>query len=158
MDENGIVDQPRVVYGFLMDDFLRIASVSELNLHFVNSYFTHPDDALDPERGAEQGWEAMKRRFDDYLTWLHNSAPGLRNLTGTEASGAVQRFAAAAPHTELADGNLKITIENFYDEVQLIVRFNEKLPGEVRGGELIHLTGGLYLLKATQAEVDITLK
>ncbi len=158
VDENGVVDQPRVVYGFIMDDFLTMAAVSELNLHFINSHFTHPDDALDPERGAQLGWSEMKRRFDGYLSWLYDSAPGLRNLTGTEASAAVQRFVAVSPRTEYTDDGVKITIGNFCDEAQFLVRFNEKLPDNVTGGELTHLTGGLYLLRAAADAVDITLK
>ncbi len=158
VDENGIVDQPRVVYGFIMDDFLTMAAVSELNLHFINSHFTHPDDALDPERGAELGWSEMKRRFDGYLSWIYDSAPGLRNLTGTEASAAVQRFVSVSPKTEYTDNGVKITIGNFCDEAQFLVRFNEKSPESVTGGELTHLTGGLYLLRATADTVDITLK
>ena len=158
MDENGVVDQPRVISGFILDDFQNIAAISELNLHFVNSHFTHPDDALDPERGAELGWEEMKRRFDGFLTWLYGSAPGLRNMTGTETSAAVQRYIAAVPTTEIYEDSVKITIDHFYDELYLLVRFNQKQPDEVSGGVLTHLTGDLYLLLANEAAVDITLK
>lgn len=158
VDKNGIVDQPRVISGFILDNFQNLAAISELNLHFANSHFTHPDDALDPERGAELGWGEMKRRFDGYLTWLYESAPGLRNLTGTEASAAVQRFAAVSPITEYTDSGIKITIGNFCDEAQFLVRFNEKLPENVVGGKLTHLTGGLYLLCAVTDTVEITLK
>ena len=158
VEESGVVDQPRVISGFILDDFQNIAAVSELNLHFVNSHFTHPDDALDPERGAELGWGEMKRRFDNFLSWLYTSAPGLRNMTGTEASAAVQRYIAAAPRCEVQDDSVKITVDNFYDEVQLLVRFNEGVPDEISGGTLTHLTGGLYLVSATESIVDITLK
>ena len=158
VDKNGAVDQPRVISGFIMDDFMNIAAVSELNFHFINSHFTHPDDALDPERGAELGWGEMKKRFDSYLSWLYTSAPGLRNLTGTEASGAVQRFAAVSPRVTLGEGELKISIGNFYDEAQFIIRFNEGDPERVAGGELEHITGDIYLLCATNPEVHIILK
>jgi hypothetical protein len=158
VDANGVVDQPRVISGFILDDFQNISAISELNLHFINSHFTHPDDALDVERGAELGWEEMKRRFENFLSWLYTSAPGLRNLTGTEASAAVQRYAASAPRTEIYENNVKVTIDNFYDELYLLVRFNEKTPEDVSGGTLTHLTGDLYLLSATEAVVDITLK
>ena len=158
VNQNGVVDQPRIIYGFIMDDFMNIAAVSELNLHFINTHFTHPDDALDPERGAQLGWEEMKRRFSSFLSWLYTSAPGLRNMTGTEASAAVQRYVAAVPHTQVGGNGVRISIENFYDEVQLLARFNNGTPDEVRGATLTHLTGGLYLISATEAVVDITLK
>ena len=155
VDENGVVDQPRIISGFILDDFQNIAAISELNLRFVNSHFTHPDDALDPERGAELGWEEMKRRFDGFLDWLYTSAPGLRNLTGTEASAAVQRYIAAAPVTELYEGGAKITIDNMYDEAWFLVRFNGQTPANVQGGTLTQLTDSLYLLYAYKSIVNI---
>ena len=157
VDENGIVDQPRIISGFILDNFQNIAAVSELNLRYINSHFTHPDDALDEERGALLGWEEMKRRFDGFLSWLYTSAPGLRNLTGTEVSGAVQRYVAIAPRTEIFEDHVEITINNFYDEAFLLVRFNEKTPSRVSGGTLTHVTGDLYLLSATSGFVEITL-
>jgi len=158
VDKNGIVDQPRVISGFILDDFQSLAAVSELNLHFINSHFTHPDDALDPERGAELGWGEMKKRFNSFLSWLYGSAKGLRNMTGTETSAAVQRYVAASAKTEIYEDCVKITIDNFYDEVQMLVRFNEKTPENVKGATLTHQTGGLYLLAATEPVVEITLK
>ena len=158
VDENGTVDQPRIISGFILDSFQNIAAISELNMHYINSHFTHPDDALDEDRGAILGWEEMKSRFDGFLSWLYGSAPSLRNLTGTEASGAVQRYVAASPNTEVTDESVKITIDNFYDELYMLVRFNEKQPGKVKGGSLSHLTGDLYLLWATENTVEIKLK
>jgi hypothetical protein len=141
-----------------MDKFQNIVAISELNMHLVNSHFTHPDDARDAERGALLGWEEMKRRFDDFLSWLYTSAPTLRNTTGTEASAAVQRYVAAVPHTVVGEGNVTITIDNFYDDAQLLVRFNTGTPVDVQGGTLTHMTGDLYLLAATQSVVEITLE
>ena len=157
INENGVVDQPRIISGFILDDFQSIAAISELNMHFVNSHFTHPDDALDEERGAELGWEEMKKRFNDYLSWLYTSAPTLRNMTSTEASAAVQRYVAAVPHTVTTEDRVVITIDNFYDEAQLLVRFNTGTPTDVQGGTLTHMTGDLYLLSASQSVVNITL-
>lgn len=158
VDGNGVVDQPRVISGFILGSFQNLAAVSELNMHFVNSHFTHPDDALDPERGAELGWAEMKRRFESFLTWLYSSAPNLRNMTGTEASAAVQRYIAIAPRVEVSEGTAKITIDNFYDEAQLLVRFNEGTPESISGGTMTHLTGDLYHIVAIKDTVDIILK
>ena len=158
VNESGVVDQPRIISGFILDSFQNLAAISELNMHFVNTHFTHPDDALDKERGAELGWEEMKNRFDGFLSWLYTSAPTIRNMTGTEASAAVQRFVAIVPHTITTEDKVVITIDNFYDDAQLLVRFNSGIPTDVRGGTLTHLTGDLYLLSATQSVVDITLE
>ena len=156
--KNGVVDQPRIISGCDINDFMKIAAISELNLHFVNDHFTHPDDALDPERGAELGWETMKAKFNEFLSWLYGSAPSLRNLTGSELSAAVQRFVAVAPECETYDDKMIITLDNFYDEAQLFVRFNTKIPDTVSGGTLTHLTGDLYLLVADKQTVTVSFK
>ena len=156
VDENGVVDQPRIISGCDVDDFMTMGAFSELNLHYINNHFTHPDDALDPERGAELGWGELYRRFDDFLGWLYGSSPELRNLTSTEFSGAVQRFAAVTPHVEKNQDNMVLTIENFHDQAFFMARFNEKKPAHIKGGKLTHITGNLYLIEAGQEIVTVT--
>ncbi len=158
VDANGVVDQPRIISGCDIDDFMELGALSELNMHYVNDHFTHPDDALDPERGALMGWEELYRRFDEFLSRLYTAAPNIRNFTGTELSAAVQRFAAVTPHTEITDKTMRVTIDNFYDNAQFLVRFNEEQPATVEGGTLTHLTGNLYNLEATEAVVTISFK
>ncbi len=156
VDENGVVDQPRIISGCDLDDFMTMGAISELNMHYVNNHFTHPDDALDVERGAELGWKELRNRFDNYLNWLYTSAPNIRNFTGTEFSAAVQRFVAVAPKTQFFDDKMVIEIENFYDDAQFLIRFNEKKADTVTGGKLTHLTGNLYLLEADKDFVTIS--
>ena len=158
VDENGVVDQPRIISGCDLDDFMKLGAMSELNMHYVNNHFTHPDDALDIERGAELGWKELKNRFDNYLDWLYKSAPNIRNFTGTEFSAAVQRFAAVAPKIEMYEDKVVVQIENFYDDAQFLIRFNEKKSDTITGGRLTHLTGNLYLLEADRETVTISFK
>lgn len=156
VDENGIVSQPRIISGCEVDNHMRIAALSELNFHYVNNHFTHPDDALDPERGAELGWKEMYKRFEEFLHWLYTAAPGLRNFTGSELSAATQRFVAVTPHVITNEDSMEIGLEYFQDNAQLMLRFNEKKPNQVTGGTLTHLTGDLYLLDAINDTVTIT--
>ena len=93
--EDGIVEQPRIISGAVIDDYMQMAALSELNMHFVNSHFMHPDDLLDEDRGAALGWEKLKKRLDEYMTWLNESTEELRNFTGSELAGAVQRYGKA---------------------------------------------------------------
>lgn len=153
----GIVAQPRIISGCDLTPYMKIAAMSELNFHYVNSHFTHPDDSLDPDRGAEMGWEALKAHFQDYLDWLYTSAPNIRNFTGSEMSAAIQRYVALAVSTEVSQDRVEITLGNFYDEAQLMVRFNDQTPGEVTGGSLEQLTDTLYVLHAYSPNVTITL-
>lgn len=155
--DSGVIHQPRIVSGCKLSPYMELASISELNMHLVNSHFTHPDDSLDPERGAELGWKALSEAFAGYLDWLYTAVPSLRNFTGSEMAAAVQRFVSLSLSYETSGDTLSINLGNFYDEAYLLVRFNEQQPDTVEGGSLEKLTDSLYLLKATQPAVTITL-
>ena len=153
--EDGIVEQPRIISGAVIDDYMQMAALSELNMHFVNSHFMHPDDLLDEDRGAALGWEKLKKRLDEYMTWLNGSAEELRNLTGSELAGAVQRYGALTVDKEITEKEIRLHLGNLYDEAYLMVRINEGEPGEVTGGELVNIIGNLYLLRAEESDVVI---
>ncbi len=155
---DGRVHLPRIISGCSLTDFMKLALVSELNFHFVNSHFTHPDDALDPDRGAELGWEKLSDKFNEYLDYLYAAAPTIRNFTGSETTAAIQRYAALNVRKKLNGDTLKLDIGNFYDEGYFFIRFNEREYKSIYGGSLTHLTGDLYLLRADKSEVTIKLK
>lgn len=156
---DGIVEQPRIVSGGMVDDFyMRLAAASELNMHYVSTHFMHPDDLLDPDRGAKEGWEVYKGGLIDYLDWLTKSAPDLRHQTGSECSGAIQRFSSVTVSVDTSDDAWTLSLGNFHDEAWLMFRANNGEPGTVSGGELTHLTGNLYLVKATDKTVTIERK
>ena len=156
--DDGIVEQPRIISGAILDDYMQMAAVSELNMHFVNSHFMHPDDLLDEDRGAKLGWEKLKNRLEEYMDWLYDSAPELRNLTGSELSGAIERYGALTYEKNVTDKSVELKLDHFYDEAYLMLRFNDGIPGKVTGGELEHVTGNLYLLHAVNDEVTIEKK
>ena len=153
--KDGIVEQPRIISGAIIDNYMKMAALSELNMHFVNSHFIHPDDLLDEDRGAALGWEKMKGNLADYMDWLVDSAPSLRQLTGSELSGAIQRYGAVTFTKTVTERSIELKLKNFYDEAYFMVRINEGTPGEVSGGKLTHLTGNLYLLQAKKPTVTI---
>lgn len=153
--ENGIVHQPRLVSSFKLTPFMQLVAVSELNHHFVNSHFTHPDDPLDPERGAELGWEQLKKDFSAYLSWLRDSAPPLRNFTGSELSAAVQRFSAISYKQTMLEDRMELDLQGFYDDAQFMIRLNEKIFDHAEGGKVTHLIGDLYLLEAQSDKITI---
>ena len=153
--KDGIVEQPRIISGAIIDDYMKMAALSELNMHFVNSHFIHPDDLLDEDRGAALGWEKMKSNLAEYMDWLVDSAPSLRQLTGSELSGAIQRYGAVTFTKTVTEQSIELKLKNFYDEAYFMVRINEGTPGEVSGGKLTHLTGNLYLLQAKEPTVTI---
>lgn len=153
---DGIVEQPRIVSGGMVDDsYMRLAAVSELNMHYVSTHFMHPDDLLDSDRGAKEGWEVYKGGLTNYLEWLTKSAPDLRRQTGSECSGAIQRFSSVTVSVDTSADAWTLSLGNFHDEAWLMFRANNGEPGAVTGGELTHLTGNLYLLKANDKTVTI---
>lgn len=153
--EDGIVETPRVISGCDIDGYMKIAALSELNMHYVNSHFLHPDDLLDEDRGASQGWERLKEKWMDYLDWLTESAGEIRSLTGSEMAGAVQRYDCVSLNKEITEKEVCLTVNGFYDEAYFFLRMNEGEPGQITGGTLTPLVGDLYLLKAEQEEIRI---
>ena len=89
------------------------------------------------------------------MTWLNESAEELRNLTGSELAGAVQRYGALTVDKEITEKEIRLHLGHLYDEAYLMVRINEGKPGDVTGGELVNITGNLYLLCAEESEVVI---
>lgn len=156
---DGIVEQPRIVSGGMVDDsYMRLAAVSELNMHYVSTHFMHPDDLLDPDRGAKEGWEFYKGGLTDYLEWLTKSAPDLRRQTGSDCSGAIQRFSSVTVSVDTSADAWTLSLGNFHDEAWLMFRTNNGEPGAVTGGEITHLKGDLCLVKATDKTVTIARK
>ena len=153
--EDGIVEQPRIISGAIIDDYMQMAALSELNMHFVNTHFMHPDDLLDEDRGAALGWEKLKNRLDEYMTWLNEAAPALRNLTGSQLSGAIERYGALTVEKDITDKEVHLHLGNFYDQAYLMVRMNKGIPVRVTGGDLTQAAGNLYLLNAEQEDVYI---
>ena len=157
--EDGVVEQPRIVSGSMVGDtYMRLAAMSELNMHYVSTHFMHPDDLLDVDRGAVEGWAAYKKGLEDYLKWLEDAAPDLRMATGTECSASIQRYAQLTVEMDATDEEWTLHLGNFVDEAWLFFRANKGEPGRVTGGELTHLTGNLYLLKADADTVRIQRK
>lgn len=153
--EDGMVESPRVISGCVLNDYMRMVALSELNMHFINSHFLHPDDLLDVDRGAKIGWEKLKGNLDNYMEWLYQSAPSIRNLTGSEGAGAIQRYSTVTLEKEVKKDVIELKFNHFYDEAYFMIRMNEGTPGKVEGGSLDHVTGNLYLLHATEANVTI---
>ncbi|MFT8837896.1 DUF2194 domain-containing protein [Liquorilactobacillus satsumensis] len=160
VSKDGIVNQPRIISGALFDKYNKLAAFSELNMHYVNTHFMHPDDLLDVDRGAKLGWNKLKNNLASYMEWLFTAAPGIRNLTGSELSGAIERYSAAVvTKKEVTATEVKLELGNLYDESYLMVRLNEGgKPQGVEGGTLRHVTGDLYLLRATSRNVTINLR
>ena len=159
---DGLINFPRLTSGcYPFDDpddvTAKWAMMCELNLHFVHSHFVHPDDMLDPDRGATRGWRSMVKSFEEYLAWLTQFP--IRQMTAREAGPAVQRWDSLTVHTtSLTDKEMVLDLDAFYDEAWLMIRVNDSIPTTVVGGSLTKITNSLYLLKANAAHITISLE
>lgn len=64
------------------------------------------------------------------MDWLYDSAPELRNLTGSELSGAIERYGALTYEKNVTDKSVELKLDHFYDEAYLMLRFNEGDTGQ----------------------------
>lgn len=160
--KDGFINIPRIASGYFPLDIDEDEEqglwiiLNELNLHFINSHFIHPDDVMDPERGAGKGWKQLYKSFEEFVSWLDKFP--LRKMTAQEAAAAVQRFDNLTVHTTLLDHSIILDLDGFIDEAYLLVRVNEGTPGEISGGSLTPVRGTLYLLKAENAHISINLE
>ena len=152
---DGIVEIPRVTSGEIASADEEFLALSELNLHYVNSHFIHPDDVTDEARGADKGWAAMRNGLEAHMTWVDQNAPGIRHLTGSGMAGAVQRYAMVTPQVSEDDSAMSIHLDGYLDGTYLFVRLSDSKPASVTGGTLRQVTDSLYLLDARTADVTI---
>ena len=160
VDENGMILTPRITSGCNFDESMKMSALSELNMHYVASHAMSPLDVLNPDAGAELGWPALYETLENYEKWLEGAAGNIRKHTGSEAAAAVQRFYYAAIDGKPAESGTDFYIDNFQDEAWFLIRFNKWEPeaDKTEGGELFHLTGNLYLLKAEAESISVVKK
>lgn len=159
VSEDGIVETPRITSGAVMDEHMYLIAFSELNFHYVQSHFIHPDDVLDEDRGASLGWKTMKANLDAYLQYIYDSAPGIRNVTGSGMADAVEDFDLLTLDRRKTERGLSFDIGGFRERASFLVRVREgSVIGSVTGATVQNITGNLYLLEADAAHVDIILE
>lgn len=159
VSEDGIVETPRITSGAIMDDHMYLIAFSELNFHFVQSHFIHPDDVLDEDRGAALGWSAMKANLDAYLQYIYSSAPMIRNVTGSGMADAVEDFDLLTLDRKKTPEGLSFEIGGFSGKASFLVRVQEgSVIGSANGAAVQKVNGNLYLLEASSSHVDIILE
>jgi hypothetical protein len=154
---DGIIELPRITLGYELNEYMIWSLINELSLHYVNSHFTHPDDILSADRNEQKrGWQYLLSTFEEYVKWLSESSPGLRNVTAKTGAMAVQRYDRLEVKTEFEENEMYvITLGNFYDEAWLMMRSIKK-PVIVDGGKITQVTTDLYLIEALEPNIKIT--
>lgn len=160
VDEDGMIMTPRVTSGSYIDSYMKMCTLSELNMHYIVSHAISSIDVINPDAGAEYGWPVMVESLEEYIQWIMTAAPELRKQIGSETAAAVQRFWYIDIEEKQTENGVDFILGNFKDEAWFMVRFNRWEPDldNIEGGELVHLTGNLYLLKAETENVSIIRK
>lgn len=160
VDADGMIMTPRITSGSYIDSYMKMCTLSELNMHYIVSHAISPTDVINPDAGAEFGWPTMLESLEEYVQWVKNAAPGLRQQIGSETAAAVQRFWYINIEEKEIENGVEFTLDNFKDEAWFMIRLNKWEPDmdNIEGGELVNLTSNLYLLKAEAESIRITRK
>lgn len=155
VEEDGVISTPRITSGCIIDDYQMLVALSELNFQFVQSHFTHPDDTMDEDRGAASGWKYMSDSLEQYLDWVYQSAPGIRNVTGSGMGRAVERYDRLTLAREYTDEGIRLKLGSFSGEASFLMRINNGTIERTSGCSFEHISGSIYLLTAVSDEVMI---
>ncbi|MCE1255209.1 MAG: DUF2194 domain-containing protein [Anaerolineae bacterium] len=151
---DGIIEMPRISAGYWIGEYTRWAIINELSLHYVNSHFVHPDDVLDGMRSAGKPWKELRNDFEQFVQWIVNSTPGMRQMTAEDGLKAVQRYSRLKVNTIQDQNQTVIQLGNFYDEAWLMLRSSSE-PKSIEGGTYTRVTSSLYLIHAENPEVKL---
>lgn len=156
--EDGIIETPRITSGAIMDEYMYLIAFSELNFHYVQSHFIHPDDVLDVDRGAELGWGVLSGNLEQYMDYIYGSAPNIEDVTGSGMADSVEAYAALSIDRKKTPDGLAFDIGGFGGKASFLMRVNNG-SGEIAGitgASAERLADGLYLIQAGESHVEIS--
>ena len=150
--DQDVVQLPRLTADMQMEDSEWWLQINELNYHYYESNFIHPDDILDEERTDGGDFQMMLDSYEDMVKW--NQAHHLRTCTTSEAAGAVQRYCLASVSQQQETNGMRIHVDNLVDTVWLMLRTN-RTPASSVGCTFTRIDEGCYVLEVTEADVQI---
>lgn len=152
---SGMVLQPRITSGELIDDYIISTSLSELNMHLVNTHFIHPDDAMDDYRGADRGWASMYDGLEKHYEWLFDTVPYIRRQVGSELSNVIASWGAINVDRSIEDKTITLKVDNEAIGNYFYVRLNEGKLASIEGGDITQINDSLYLMVATSNNIVV---
>lgn len=151
---DGIVELPRLLSGYDVNEYMQWTTLNEIFLHYVYAHFVHPYDILDKAINKGQSWEYFRNKLDDHLLWVYSSAPQIRNMTAREGAMAVQRFTRLEVNSKYSGNSYVIELGNFYDQAYLMMR-STLTPESIEGGKITKISSNLFLIEAQKQEVIV---
>lgn len=153
--ENGTVFCPRLTADMQMEDSEWWTQINELNFHYIESNFIHPDDILDEERSDGGDFNQMVSGYTEMIEW--NQSMGLNSTTISDCGAAVQRYGNLSYRQELSGNELTLQIDGLIDTAYFMVRTNGKRIVSATGADVRSLNDGTYILTVTSDTVTARL-
>ena len=159
---DGIAEYPRVTAGMLKSDYDDFSMISAAGAYGVFSHFIHPDDILDPERGAGLTWQVLLDNFCEKLDTVNKRYNGMRALTATEAADALKIAYYAEVDYVIKENQLTGKIYNYYGEGYFYLKSERKPAAASESCKVTPLNtlyeSDFYLVHVTAPEFTITLE
>lgn len=150
--ENDVVQIPRLTADMQMESSEWWLQVNELNYHYYESNYIHPDDILDEERSDGGDFASMVAAYEKMVQW--NQQYGLKTTTISEAAGSVQRFCNLSVTQNNDEKGISIHLEGLIDEAFLMLRTKEE-PEYISTGEFFKIDDGCYIIRTEEPDIRI---
>lgn len=150
--EEDVVLIPRLTADMQMDDSEWWLQINELNYHYYEANYIHPDDVLDEERSDGGDFKAMLNGYEQMVQW--NNAQGLTASTISEAAGSVQRYCLLSVEQECTETGLDIHVNGLVDSGYLMLR-SRKVPLSISSGQLSKIDEGCYIIRVDYPDIHI---
>ena len=153
--DNGTAYCPRLTADMQMEDSEWWVQINELNYHYVESNFIHPDDILDEERNDGGDFAQMLANYRTMIEW--NQRYNLRTCTISECGAAVQRYRNLNYTQSFSNDTLKINVNGLIDRAYMMLRLNDKKLISMSGGTYKKLNDNVYVLEIENDNIEIKL-
>ena len=151
--DNGVVFCPRLTADMQMEDSEWWVQINELNYHYIESNFIHPDDILDEDRSDGGDFKQMLEGYTNMINW--NKRMGLRDTTISECGGSVQRYANINYSQIIDENSITLNIDGLIDTAYMMIRTNGKRIVSIDGGTINPLNDDIGILTVESPTVII---
>ena len=150
--EDNVVLVPRLTADMQMEDSEWWLQINELNYHYFESNYIHPDDILDEERNDGGDFKAMLNGYEQMVAW--NCGHGLTASTISQAAGAVQRYCLLSVSQVPSNDRLDIHVSGLVDEGYLMLRCRKNVKS-ISGAQINEIDDGCYVIRTEEQDIYI---
>lgn len=154
IDEDGVVNLPRLTAGMVPDTSERWVVLNGMAMYGVVSHFIHPDDVLDDERSYGLSWSDMYKGFDEFLDLIRKTMPDIRGMTSTQTAIEIERVEQLGMTLQFSEGMLEVNLTNFVGETHFFARLPAP-PVQTEGCTVTQINDfnhSYYVVKATSPD------